>query len=133
MPTIQIKAQLSFDELLKTVEQFSSTELEQFVFRVFALHVQRKAPQLPNREFELLFKVNQKIPNNIQTNYDELIAKRQTETLTTEEYQQLLQLTEQIEQFEAIRIETMAELANLRQSSLTNLMKELNIQPPSYA
>jgi len=133
MPTIQIKAQLSFDELLKTVEQFSSTELEQFVFRVFALHVQRKAPQLPNREFELLFKVNQKIPNNIQTNYDELIAKRQTETLTTEEYQQLLQLTEQIEQFEAIRIETMAELANLRQSSLINLMKELNIQPPSYA
>ena len=133
MPTIQIKAQLSFDELLKMVEQFSSTELEQFVFQVFALHVQRKAPQLPKREFELLFKANQNIPDDIQTRYDELMAKRQTETLTTAEYQQLLQLTEQIEQFEAIRIETLAELAQIRQTSLTHLMKELNIQPPAYA
>jgi hypothetical protein len=133
MPTSSIKTQLSFDELLKMVEQFSSSELEQFIFRVFALHVQRKAPQLPNREFELLFKVNQNIPEDIQIRYDELIAKRQAETLTTEEYQQLLQLTEKIEQFEAIRIETMAELAQLRQTSLTHLMKELNIQPPAYA
>ena len=67
------------------------SELEQFIYRVFALHLQRKAPQLPNREFELLFKINQNIPNNIQTHYDELIAKRQAETLTTDEYQQLLQ------------------------------------------
>jgi len=133
MPTTQIKAQPSFDKLLKMVEQLNSSELEKFTFQVVALHIQRKASQLPNREFELLFKVNQKIPNNIQTRYDELIAKRQAETLTTEEYQQLLQLTEQFEQFEAVRIETMAELANVRQSSLTNLMKELNIQPPSYA
>ena len=133
MPTIQIKAQLSFDELLKMVEQFSSPELEQFIFRVFALHVQRKVPQLPNREFELLFKANQNMPDDIQIRYDELIAKRQVETLTTDEYQQLLQLTEQIEQFEAIRIETMAELAQLRQTSLTHLMKELNIQPTATA
>jgi hypothetical protein len=133
MPTIQIKSQLSFDELLKMVEQLSSPELEQFIFRVFALHVQRKKPQLPNREFELLFKANQNMPDDIQIRYDELIAKRQAETLTTDEYQQLLQLTEQIEQFEAIRIETMAELAQLRQTSLTHLMKELNIHPPAYA
>lgn len=133
MPTIQIKAQLSFDELLKMVEQLSSSDLEQFICRVFALHVQRKAPRLPNREFELLFKVNQNIPDDAQIRYDELIAKRQAETLTTDEYQQLLQLTEQFEQFEAARIETMAELAQLRQTSLTNVMIELNIQPPTYA
>jgi hypothetical protein len=132
MPIIQIKAQLSFDELFKMVEQFSSSELEQFIFRVFALHVQRKAPRLPNREFELLFKANQNIPDDIQIRFDELIAKRQAETLTTNEYQQLLQLTEQIEKFEAIRIENMAELAQLRQTSLTHLMKELNIQSPTY-
>ena len=133
MPTIQIKAQFSFDELLKMVEQLSSSDLEQFIFRVFALHVQRKAPRLPNREFELLFKANQNIPDDAQIRYDELIAKRQAETLTTDEYQQLLQLTEQFEQFEAARIETMAELAQLRQTSLTNVMIELNIQPPTYA
>jgi len=133
MPTIKIKAQLSFDELFNMVEQLSSSELEKFLLRIFALHVQRQAPRLPNHEFELLFKAHQNIPDDIQIRYDELIAKRQAETLTTDEYQQLLQLTEQIEKFEAIRVETMAELAQLRQTSLTHLMKELNIQAPAYA
>jgi hypothetical protein len=132
MPTLKIQAQLSFDELFKMVEQLNPSELEQFIYRVFTLHLQRKALQLPNREFELLFKINQNRPNNIQTDYDELIAKRQAETLTNDEYQQLLQLTDKIEQFEATRMESIAELAQLHQTSLTQLMKELNIQAPAY-
>jgi len=45
---------------------------------------------LPYRE--LLLK-----PDDIQVRYDELIAKRQAETLTPDEYKELLRLTKQIE------------------------------------
>jgi hypothetical protein len=51
MPTVQIKAQLSFDELVKAVEQFNLSELERFVFRVLARQRQRQAACLPYCEY----------------------------------------------------------------------------------
>jgi DNA-binding Xre family transcriptional regulator len=70
---------------------------------------------------------------SIQKRYDELIAKRQAETLTSAEYQELLQMTEKIERLEVQRVEYIAELAKLRQTSLTELMDSLGISPPQYA
>jgi hypothetical protein len=132
MPTVQIKAQLSFDELLNAVKQFNSYDLEKFVWAVHYIQAQRKAPSIPRRESELLLKINQKLPPNIQAAYDNLIAKRRAETLKNEEYNELLHLTEKVEQFEAKRIEAMTELAGLRQISLMQLMNELGIKSPSY-
>ncbi|EDN65677.1 hypothetical protein BGP_5582 [Beggiatoa sp. PS] len=133
MSMVQVQAQLSFDDLLKAVEQFNSYELEQLIFRVLAMQIQRQVSLASHHEYKLLLKIGQQIPKDIQTRYDELIAKRLAETLTTHEYQELLTLTEQIEQFEAKRVKTLAELAQLRQISLGQLMNELNIQPPTYA
>ncbi|MEN8219687.1 MAG: STAS/SEC14 domain-containing protein [Pseudomonadota bacterium] len=132
MPTVQVKAQLSFDELLNVVKQFNSYDLERFALSVRHVQAQRKAPSIPRRESELLLKINQKLPYDIQAAYDKLIAKRQAETLNSNEYQALLDLTEKVEQFEAKRIEAMTELAGLRQTSLTQLMDELGIKSPSY-
>jgi len=132
MPTVQVKAQLSFDELLNVVKQFNSYDLERFALSVHQVQAQRKAPSIPRRESELLLKINQKLPYDIQAAYDKLIAKRRAETLNSNEYQTLLDLTEKVEQFEAKRIEAMTELAGLRQTSLTQLMDELGIKSPSY-
>jgi hypothetical protein len=132
MPTVQIKAQLSFDELQNVVKQFNSSDLERFALFVYQIHAQRKAPSLPHRESELVMKINQKLPSEIQVAYDNLIAKRQTETLNSKEYQELLDLTEKVEQFETKRIEAMTELGGLRLISLTQLMNDLGIKSPAY-
>lgn len=60
------------------------------------------------------------------------MAKRQAEILTPEEHSELLHLTEQIEKLQAQRMEYLAELARLRGTSLTALMKNLGIQMPTY-
>jgi hypothetical protein len=130
---LQVEAQLPTDELLKAVGQLSSPDLEQFVFQVIALRAQRQAPGLPHAESELLLKINEGIPSDIQKRYNELIAKRQAEQLTTDEYAELLQLTQQVEKFETQRVEYLAELARLRGTSLTALMENLGIRPPTYA
>ncbi|MEP0856313.1 STAS/SEC14 domain-containing protein [Trichocoleus sp. DQ-U1] len=119
--------------MLKAVEQLSLPELEKFVSQVLLLQGQRKANSLPQAEAELLIKINQSISSDIQTYYDELIAKRQAETLTPTEYSELLRLTEQIEKLQAQRIEYLAELARFRKISLTALMEDLGIQMPAYA
>ncbi len=130
MSTVHVNTELPFEELLKAVEQLDPADLAQLMSQVIALQARRKAPNLSKTETDLLLKINQDLPVTVQTRFDELVAKRQAETLTKEEYQTLLGLTEQVEQVNAKRVEHLAELAQLRGISLTALLKELGIRPP---
>ncbi|MEA5610386.1 STAS/SEC14 domain-containing protein [Nodularia spumigena UHCC 0040] len=129
---MKVELQLSSDDLLKAVEQLSQADLKQFISQVIALQAQRTAPSLMQQESELLLKINQVISVEIQNYYNDLIAKRDTETLTDEEHRELLNLTEQIEKQQAQRIEYLVELANLRGISLNALMESLGIQMQVY-
>jgi hypothetical protein len=133
MSVVRVEAQLPTDELLKAVGQLSQPELEQFVFQVIALRARRKAPSLSRAESELLLKINRGAPPDAQNRYGELIAKRRAETLTPDEHNELLRLTEQMEAMQARRIEYLAKLARLRHTTLTALMKDLGIRKPAYA
>jgi hypothetical protein len=64
--------------------------------------------------------------------YQILLQKRDAETLTDSEHDRLIQLSTQIEQIGAQRLEALADLAQLRQVSLLDLMETLGIQPVSY-
>lgn len=132
MPIVQVEARLSTDELLKAAGQLNQRELEQFAFQVIALRAQRQAPSLPQAEAELLLKINQGVSPEVQKRYDELIAKRRAESLTPNEYEELLHLAGQTEKLEARRMEHLAELARLRRISLTDLMGNLGIRSPAY-
>ncbi|MDM8518401.1 hypothetical protein QUF64_00025 [Anaerolineales bacterium HSG6] len=133
MSTLQIKTELPFDELLNAVEQLNLPDLEQLMSQIITLQARRKAPSLSKDESELLLKINQGLPLNIQNRFDELVAKRQAETLTPDEHQELLGLTNRIEKSDARRVGYMAKLAKLRGISLSALMKDLYIRPPAYA
>lgn len=129
MSVVQAKIQLSTDELLKAIGQLNQSELNQLVSQIIALRARRQARSLPQAEAKLLLKINQGLSPEVQKRYDELIAKRRAESLTTDEYDELLHLTDKIESLEARRIEYLAELAHLRQTSLTKLMEDLGIHP----
>jgi hypothetical protein len=82
----------------------------------------------------LLQKINQPIVPSIQTRYNQLRNKLHAETLTPDEHQELLILTDIIEQAEADRLQALIDLADLRQVALPSLMQQLNLQtPPVYA
>ena len=132
MPTVQVEAQLTTDELLRAVQQLDKTELEKFVFQVVNLRAKQQAPSLPKNEAELLQKINQGLPKELLKKYNELVSKRQAEDLSPDEYNELLKLTDQVEKLEAHRVEYLAEMARLRQASMTDLMNSLGIQSPAY-
>jgi iron-sulfur cluster repair protein YtfE (RIC family) len=123
---------MSLDELIKAANQLNETDLDQLLYQVVALRTQRKAHVLPAEEAQLLDKINQGIPAELRAQYQVLRAKREAEILTEDEYSALIQLSEQIEQIGAERLEALAKLAQLRQISLTQLMEHLSIQPVSY-
>ncbi|MDF5727649.1 MAG: STAS/SEC14 domain-containing protein [Rhizonema sp. PD38] len=131
MPVIQVEAQVSAEQLLKAVEQMQEQEFEAFVTQVLLLRAQREAPRLSSSESQLLLKINQGLDDQLQDRFNQLIAKRQALTITDAELEELIQLTDRIEQLDAERIQSLAELARLRQRSLTEVMQDLNIQPPA--
>ena len=129
MPTIKIQAQLSKEDLLEAVEQLSLSELEGFFQDIIALKAKHHAPSLSKYETELLLKINQGLSQDNQGRYQLLINKRNEENLTEQEYQELLELSDQMEIHQTQCLEYLAQLAQLRQISLTDLMTQLSIKP----
>lgn len=82
---------------------------------------------LPRQEAELLRKINQSLSQIQWERYDQLLAKRRAETLTPEELDELIALSDQIEAANVRRIKYLAELARLRNTSVSALIAELGI------
>jgi hypothetical protein len=128
MATIVLQAQISPDDLLKAADQLSLTELEQFLANLLALRARRRAPGLPPEEAELLLQINRGIPSETRAQYEDLLTKREAETLTPEEHEELLKLVEQVEALQAERAEHLASLSRLRGVPLGALMDDLGIR-----
>jgi hypothetical protein len=93
---------------------------------------QKSARSLPSHltreETALLQKINQGLPEDAWRQYRELIGKRREETMTPEEQAELIALSDRIEKANVQRMEHLAELARLRQTSLGALMHQLGIK-----
>lgn len=133
MPTVHVEAELSVEELLKAVEQLSPPDLEAFTRRVLMLQALRQAPGAAQDEEALLRLVQRRLPDDLQQRYDELIAKRRAETLTPEEYEELLRLTDEVEAHNTRRVESLVKLALRRSVTVDELMKDLDLRWPEDA
>ncbi|WP_330203214.1 STAS/SEC14 domain-containing protein [Cyanobacterium sp. Dongsha4] len=129
MPKIKLEAQLSKEDLLQAVEQLTNTEMEEFMLNIIAFRAKKLTNHLSNKETELLLNINEVLSKDIQDKYQLLITKRQKEELNNNEYEELLTLTELIENHQNQRLKYLVELSNLRGCSLEKLMDELEIKP----
>lgn len=89
-------------------------------------------PRLSRAESELLQRINEGLPEETWQQYHDLTAKRCAETLTPEQHQALIGLSDQIEMDYARRLESVLALARLRGISLEAQMQALGIPQHSY-
>jgi hypothetical protein len=123
--------QTATQEIFHAIEQLPSTELDDLFIQVLQLRAQRQLPTQVLTESELLRTINVTIPSALQDRFNELVAKRQRITITDEELDELITITDQSEQLNAQRITALTQLAQLRNQSLPQIMKALGIQTPS--
>ena len=114
---------MSIDDLLSAANQLSEPDLENLVNQMLMLRARRKAPVLSAEESQLLLRINQGVPPDLHYRYRALAEKRDSETLTDEEYQEFLGLSDRIEILAAERAGALAKLAQLRQVPLLQLME----------
>ena len=67
------------------------------------------------------------VPASIGDRYDFLIRRRDQKELSAAEHDELLELTDTVEEFQANRVRDMIELARLRGVSLDQLVRELGL------
>lgn len=123
MATIPVQIQLSVPDLLKAVAQLDRSEFDKIVGQLLILQAQFKGHGLGSIPDELKQKVTGSLPPDQQQRYQELIGKRENESLTANEYSELLELGEKAEKLQVERLEYLAELAQYQGISLTELME----------
>lgn len=131
MTTIQLE--VSRDNLLQAVEQLETEELSDLLTDLLTLRARRHAPVLSYEETELFQRINQWLTSEEQGRRANLQQRLEDETLTEMEHQELIQLNEKAEWLIAQRVEALAQLATLRQTTLPQLIHDLGLEPPADA
>jgi hypothetical protein len=90
-------------------------------------------PNLLEREADLLREIYRAKRPGFEERFAELNVGRRMLTLSAEEQVELLQLVEESEALTVRRLAALAELAQLRQVSLPELMDQLGLRPPAVA
>jgi hypothetical protein len=122
--------QTSTKKLLEAIAELPQPELDDLVQQVLYLRARRQAPSLDRAESDLLITINQTLTPSLQARFDQLVAKRQAYTISDEELQELIDLTDQAEQLNAERMMALAQLAQARHQSLKQVMQTLGIKSP---
>ena len=133
MTTIHVQTQLSLDDLLHGLRQLDLNGLERVERETALLRAQQLAPNLPQAEADLLFKINQGVvPTKTRTRCAALTAKARQGTITPNERAELMKLVDEIELRNAERMGHLTRLASLRQLPLDVLMQRLELGPLAY-
>ncbi|MDO8366985.1 MAG: hypothetical protein Q7T20_09325 [Saprospiraceae bacterium] len=127
MTTAQIKpgTKAEIEGMLVGVSSLETHELELFLQQVAQVLAARKAPSLSQRESELYLKINAGYPTDLRKEYERLSAKKENNSITNKELQELVLLTEQFELLDSERLQHLLELAQLRHIPLEKLLENL--------
>lgn len=123
-------AKTTTENLLNAVVSLPKNEFERLIAN--AKKLRRATPEnQANKEVRLIKKVNETILSDAErSRFNELIEKRQRENISEEEFSELIALTEKGEDLNVKRLTYLVEIADIRNKSLRDVMKELEIFPP---
>lgn len=131
MSSVQIKSNVTLEDLIQGVSQLEGKELDAFIQEILSIRARRQVPHasLDKREAELLEMIAQGPSEESWERFQELDQKRTEENLTEEEQAELIDLTKTLEAQNVQRLRYLAELALLRKTDLRTLMDQLGIAP----
>ena len=120
-------------QLLHEAEQLRPGEFEQFVVRILALSASRKSNGLSPEESLLLKNINKEFASKKMERFFVLDEKRGQEILTAKEHSELLSLVQQLEKYDAQKLQWIGQLALLRKVPFDSLLKQLGLYQTRHA
>lgn len=136
--TITVEVTPDLERELQRAAQQAGLAPDAYILRLLEDNLQTRQSsasvpgQLPAEETELLQRVNASLSTIEWQRYQTLLAKRQAETLTADEQAELINLSDQMETANANRMQALAQLAHLRQTTLSALITQLGLKPVAH-
>jgi hypothetical protein len=127
MPTVQVPAQLTVEHLMAAVKQLSPAEWREFQQQLTAWQAQNGVPESTEAELVTCINVNSRLPAATQRRFNRLRQKRQAETLTPAEAEELQTLWRRVEAMNVIRLQALTTLAQRRGTDVRSLMCDLGM------
>jgi hypothetical protein len=124
---IDMHEQLSFTDLVNGAARLDFQDYERFVVTVNKLRVQQKVKGLPQKELDLLAKINRGFPVENWLRIQHLDAKIEEDALSEQEYAELTLLTDKYEKYSVQRIRLLKKLALLRNISVEEAINQLDL------
>jgi conjugal transfer/entry exclusion protein len=115
------------NNLLQDIAQLDTSSIEQLKADMEAILAKRKQIVKQKKEQQLVQKIHQYTASDTYKRYQVLLEKSRLETITTEDYQELMTLTAQIENNNTERLEHLMTLAKNREKTLREVMQELGL------
>jgi bifunctional N-acetylglucosamine-1-phosphate-uridyltransferase/glucosamine-1-phosphate-acetyltransferase GlmU-like protein len=122
--------EITTEKLLSAVVNLPESEFERLFTN--AKKLRRTLPEkTANKEVRLIKKVNNSVLSDAERmRFNELVEKRRDENIGENELNELIALTEKGEELNVKRLKYLVEISNIRNKSLREVMKELEIFPP---
>ena len=125
-----MQATQTVGELLKGTHQLDFIDFEEFFRKIQVLRDSRLHSDFSRVEADLLKKLADRPSAVTRTRWNFLIGKRDADTLSEKELDELVLLTATMEKWELKRLQTLARLADLRKMSLPEVVDFYKIQTP---
>ena len=115
-------------KILETIKRLETPVLESFLDEVSLILARRKSVSLSKKESTLMDKINNGVSIQVRERQKELSLKNRYENLIAKEKQELLQISQQIEEADILRLTSLIELAQTREVSVDTLMNEFGLK-----
>lgn len=119
---MEIPVQLKAPDLLKALEQLTSAEIDEVLLQARSIQKRHQSEDV------LLGVINRQLAPEKKRRLHELSAKQEAEIITDAEREELISLTDEIEASDVERAEALVNLAQIRQVSMRQLLKQLNLE-----
>ena len=129
MTTITLNLSPELEHQIRAEASRQGVEPDRYILNALQERLQPRLPTTQPTEADLLQQINIGFSAQTWEEYHALIAKRHAETLTPEEHEQLIQMSDRLEQLNVARIQALIQLATFRNQPLTELMQTLGINP----
>jgi hypothetical protein len=133
MPTEAEKPRVTPAQVIEDMARLTARELEKVIERAAVLRLQKRKLVLPTRESDLLGTINRGLSAEKGAGLEQLQKKLRQETISRREQEQLIRLSEQLEQLATERLQSLIEIAAIRKTSVAKLMNQMGLARSGFA
>ena len=120
----------TIESLFQEAERLDNRSLDTFIGHILSLRVQRKTSDKQKEEAILLKKINKSFSTKEIDRFNVLHEKQLENNITEQEDAELGILIEKIEKLNVKRLKYLISLAQLRNTTVRDVMKQLGLSNP---